>query len=105
MLGIGKQKTRLFGRRLKMPKAGALDAPSVLLIESPNTVKALFSARLRHMVCRSAPSCRLQDPLDYADDMTISEWQLFYEVFLPYLLHDISSFGAPETLVVMWCGP
>jgi hypothetical protein len=106
-LGMGKDMLRLFIQRLKeQPAAGSAaadKAPTVLIFQRPLLAKKLCSARRRHVVLRSAPTCTLADPAEILGDMTIAATQLYYEVFLHYLLHDMVAFGMPEVFVVMWC--
>jgi hypothetical protein len=105
-LGPGKQTLRQFTRRLKeQPARGTAawdKAPKVQLFQRPALIRSLFTARLKHVVLRSAPTCTLLDPQEFLTEMTIAETQLFYEVFLPYLLHDVVNFGIPESFVLMW---
>ena len=83
-----------------------LSSESLLSLGIPKkrrkNVKDVLQARIRQCVMRSKPDCQLVDFLEHLNPLGISEMQLIFEVGLPYLLHDISVFGVPDELVILW---
>jgi hypothetical protein len=74
----------------------------VLPFRRPRDTKRLLQARRAHFVLRDKPDCIMADFTQQMGNMTMSEMQLLYEVGVPYLCHDLASFGVPQVVVTMW---
>jgi hypothetical protein len=76
--------------------------PLVLPFKRPRDVKRLLQARRHHFVLRNKPDCIMVDFTQHLGSMSMSEMQLLFEVGVPYFCHDLSSFGVPLEVLVMW---
>jgi hypothetical protein len=74
----------------------------VLPFKRPRDTKRLLQARRSHFILRDKPDCIMADFTQQMGNMTMSEMQLLFEVGVPYLCHDLCSFGVPQMVVVMW---
>jgi hypothetical protein len=76
--------------------------PLVLPFKRPRDVKRLLQARRNHFVLRYKPDCIMVDFTQHLGSMSMSKMQLLCEVGVPYFCHDLTSFGVPQEVVVMW---
>jgi hypothetical protein len=67
----------------------------VLPFKRPRDTKRLLQARRSHFILRDKPDCIMADFTQQMGNMTMSEMQLLFEVGVPYLCHDLCSFGVP----------
>lgn len=103
-LGNSKGFMKWFLKRLVTTEAKGGNTLT-LQFENHPTVTSLIVARIRHMVLRSKPDCKLVDFTEHVNLLSIAEMQLIFEVAVPYLVHDLVAFGVPEFAVLLWCEP
>jgi hypothetical protein len=75
--------------------------PLVLPFDRPKDVKTILNARRAQVVLRNKPDCILVDFTQHLSMMSCSEMQLLFEVFVPYMVHDLVAFGVPKEAVIM----
>lgn len=68
----------------------------------PKDFRSLVSARRSHFVLRNKPDCIMVDPTLHMGKMTMSEMQLWWEVGMPYIAHDLMRpiWGVPQEAVL-----
>jgi len=96
-LGIGKDFLHWLNKRLK-----AATEPHVMMLQKWEDIKLVLTSLCQRIVLRDKPDCILVDFTKHLGLMSMSEMQLFYEVAVPYLVHDLPAFGVPRELCVMW---
>jgi hypothetical protein len=98
VLGPVKDLTRWFLARM-----GTADKTGLVLpLRFPKITKAIMHARLKHFVYRNKPDCIIPDFTAVLGHMSMSEMQLFFEVGVPYLVHDLTAFGAHPAVALMF---
>lgn len=99
-LGISKDYPRYWLVRMgvrEQPKE-----PLILPFAHPLLARQVWTARRKHFVCRSSPSCIIPDYMTVLNSMNMAEMQLFFEVAVPYLVHDMTAYGVPQQCCVMF---
>jgi hypothetical protein len=98
-LGPAKDLIRWVLPRMRVGEkpTGAL----VLDFPYPHIMKAVWSARRKHVVFRNKPDCIVPDWMRVLGNMSMSETQLYYEVVVPYLVHDLHAFDVHPAVGAM----
>jgi hypothetical protein len=86
-------------------RLGAGDKPDGVIacpFDRPRDLGRLIQARRGHFVLRDKPDCIMVDFVKLSGKMIASEFQLVYEVGVPYYCHDLEAFGLPPIVNAMW---
>lgn len=100
-LGPGKDLIKWWLARLGGRSSSKLQEPLLLTFDRPKDTKTIVQARRAHVVLRNKPDCILVDFTQHLGSMSCSEMQLLFEVFVPYMVHDLVAFGVPPPAVIM----
>lgn len=100
-LGIAKDALKWVNVRLAPPSRVSGEPALLFPFKQPSNTRSIIRARLGQFVLRSSPSCIMVDFTSHLGHMSMNEMQLSFEVGVPYLVHDLRSFGVPPEATAM----
>ena len=103
-LGTAKNITDFWKERLKDSPVARQQRTLLVPFKYPGALNKVVQLRLRQFVMRSATKCAVVNVVEHPHAMTIAEMQLFFEVAVPYVMHEWLQLGVPEAVVFSGCG-